>query len=856
MAMSTSSSSSTSRRSIQALIVEHFPSLADDPDTIEYLANALSDLTSKADIADLFEVYLEQEEGMDASRREEVLADLMGSLERARTESSSGGQAAEEKAPIVLAKAAAEWDTGGIMGVGHGGGDGEQNVYRTVQMEELKAGSRKKCRNAEQEEPMVPPNGAAGGRSAKETLSLYQQQVQSNIDEQQRLRLTKKQRTVKQRSYFTTTIVVKDLNLTTPDGRLLVTGNLTINKFRRYGVCGPNGSGKSTLLNMIFHKSLFGFPNVPVMMVSQEVLFEGEELEKPVWRVYRDVLEKERRDLEVEARQLERQLEERGGGGGQRRQEEHVAGEDHVAGDEEGEDEADLPEAVVWSRRLGEIYAALETWDLELAPRFAPAHAETDSSEAAMLAFAVDDYFLKGLGWTEGFLRKRVKDLSGGWRMRLALAMTLAKLDQQNPTNRSAITKQRRANKGPSEKSPKDSEQKRTNSSHLLLLDEPTNHLDLEALLWLEQHLVDTPLTLLVVSHDTFFLDAVCTDIIEVAPEQRLVYHNSCSYSTFREKKRQQQVAARREEAKGSKANEYIKRNREKENKEEDFHTGGYTGSVQSRFDELNFQFPEVEPCGGVAPDHPLVTLQGFSFGFGQSLSDAASVKNKYLLKNLDLQITQSARLAIVGRNGAGKSTLLKIILGLFSEDSTAPPPRIKGTLTRHPKLRLGYVAQDEVDALQHHLHARCLDYVREELAQGEVNHGLQEDYEIRSFLQRYGISKHATTQKLGTFSGGQRTRLLLALTMLSNPHLLILDEPTNHLDTESMEALAIALHCFEGGVVVVSHNREFCQSFCRELWVVRLFFGRAFAELLWVVRPRWGEGVGMLFNCYNSCTC
>ena len=115
---------------------------------------------------------------MPAGGRRFSWVDLMGSLERARTESSGGGQAAEEKAPIVLAKAAAEWDTGGIMGVGHGGVPStpppgpfdKQNVYRTVQMEELK--TRKKGRNAEQEEPMVPLNGAAGGRTARTSAAI------------------------------------------------------------------------------------------------------------------------------------------------------------------------------------------------------------------------------------------------------------------------------------------------------------------------------------------------------------------------------------------------------------------------------------------------------------------------------------------------------------------------------------------------------------------------------------------------------------------------------------------------------------------------------------------------------------
>ena len=174
-------------------------------------------------------------------------------------------------------------------------------------------------------------------------------------------------------------------------------------------------------------------------------------------------------------------------------------------------------------------------------------------------------------------------------------------------------------------------------------------------------------------------------------------------------------------------------------------------------------------------------------------------------MSGLTAQITLSSRIAVVGDNGAGKTTLLKLLLGELEP--------LAGTVSRHPLLRCAYVSQHHTEALAPHLHQTATQYLVERFCVS--------DLEARSRLGRFGLSGDAALVPMQSLSGGQKTRVSLTAITWAGPHLLVLDEPTNHLDTNALNALAAALREFQGGVVLVSHNRAFCAAFCRDLWVV-----------------------------------
>ncbi len=369
---------------------------------------------------------------------------------------------------------------------------------------------------------------------------------------------------------------------------------------------------------------------------------------------------------------------------------------------------------------------------------------------------------MAGLGFNESQLRLPVSSFSGGWRMRLNLARTLM------------------------------------SRSDLLLLDEPTNHLDLDAVLWLEDWLKAYEGTLVLISHDRDFLDAIVDHIIHIENAQVTLYTGN--YSTFEqtraERLSQQQQAFEKQEATKAHLQKYIDRFKAQATK---------ARQAQSRIKQLErmqelsaahvdtpFTFSFREPT---RMSSPLLRLDHVNAGYG----------DKIIINNVNLQITPDSRIGLLGMNGAGKSTLIKTLTGHL-----AP---LQGERIQSELLNLGYFAQHQMDALDGEA-TPMLQLQR--LAGKKIS-----DATLRAFLGSFGFSGERIDTPSGSFSGGERARLALALIVWQKPNVLILDEPTNHLDLDMRHALTMALQDFEGAVVLVSHERQLISSVCDELLIV-----------------------------------
>ncbi|KAL5535075.1 hypothetical protein ACEPAF_3168 [Sanghuangporus sanghuang] len=389
--------------------------------------------------------------------------------------------------------------------------------------------------------------------------------------------------------------------------------------------------------------------------------------------------------------------------------------------------------------RLAEVHQSLA--DME---------AESGPARAATL--------LAGLGFSEADQQRPTKSFSGGWRMRLALARALFV------------------------------------KPHLLLLDEPSNHIDLNALAWLEDYLQTWSGTLLVVSHDRAFLDAVATDIIH-QHSGRLDYYKGnftqfYSTKTERDKKLQREYETQMEYRKHLQA--FIDRWRYNANR---------AAQAQSKIKILE-KLPELQPpeaaetetfrfpeCDKISP--PLLQLSSVSFGY--------SPVNP-VLKNIDFDVGLDSRIAVVGANGTGK---IKLLTGDLHPQS--------GQVNRNGRLRVGYFAQHHVDMLTPTM--TPVSFLASKFPG-------KSEQEYRSHLGNFQISGMTGLQLIATLSGGQKSRVAFAVLSLLRPHILLLDEPTNHLDIEGLDALMAALNKWNGGVIIISHDERFITSVAKELWV------------------------------------
>jgi ATP-binding cassette subfamily F protein 3 len=182
------------------------------------------------------------------------------------------------------------------------------------------------------------------------------------------------------------------------------------------------------------------------------------------------------------------------------------------------------------------------------------------------------------------------------------------------------------------------------------------------------------------------------------------------------------------------------------------------------------------------------------------------------VLEDISLVVQAGARVAILGPNGAGKTTLLKLLVGDL--------PATSGKITRTSHLRVAYISQHHYADLKTSMNMRAVDYLIRAAEGSRVCSGLKQS-EARSYLAKVGLVGKLPTQRCGDLSGGEQTRLLLASALVQQPHLLVLDEPTNHLDLQSLSALQTGLAEFAGGVICVSHHREFISSFANEIWEI-----------------------------------
>ena len=390
----------------------------------------------------------------------------------------------------------------------------------------------------------------------------------------------------------------------------------------------------------------------------------------------------------------------------------------------------------------------------QLHGRFDEIHGYAAPAKAAQL--------MAGLGFMAHQNQELVSSFSGGWRMRLNLARTLM------------------------------------SRSDLLLLDEPTNHLDLDAILWLEDWLKAYEGTLILISHDRDFLDAITDHILHI--ENQILTLYTGNYSTFEttrsERLAQQQQAYEKQLETRAHLQKYIDRFKAQATK---------ARQAQSRIKMLErmqllapahvdtpFTFTFREPT---KMSSPLLSLENASMGYHEKL----------IAEKINLQITPTSRIGLLGMNGAGKSTLIKSLVGQL--------PLMKGQRKASELLNIGYFAQHQMDSLD--------DQASPMLQLARIADPKISEATLRAFLGSFGFSGERMDTACATFSGGERARLALALIVWLRPNVLILDEPTNHLDLDMRHALTMALQDYEGAVVLVSHERQLIASVCDELLLV-----------------------------------
>jgi ATP-binding cassette subfamily F protein 3 len=367
---------------------------------------------------------------------------------------------------------------------------------------------------------------------------------------------------------------------------------------------------------------------------------------------------------------------------------------------------------------------------------------------------------LAGLGFSNDDFNRPGAEFSGGWRVRLNLGRALMC------------------------------------RSDLLLLDEPTNHLDLDAVLWLEGWLKRYLGTLLIISHDRDFLDAVSDHVLHFEQHRLKLY--SGNYSAF-ERARAEQLALQqamheKQQREIAHLHSYIERFRAKATK---------ARQAQSRIKAL----ARMEEVAAAHVDTP------FTFAFREptampetllELRDAvAGYGDKPVLGAVSLAIRPGERIALLGRNGAGKSTLIKLLAGAL-----AP---LDGTRREGKGLQIGYFAQHQLEALR--------------ADESPLQHLMRLDpqtreQELRDFLGGFDFRGDMATAPCASFSGGEKSRLALALLIWQRPNLLLLDEPTNHLDLEMREALTLALQETDAAVVLVSHDRHLLRTTADRLYL------------------------------------
>jgi ATP-binding cassette subfamily F protein 3 len=411
------------------------------------------------------------------------------------------------------------------------------------------------------------------------------------------------------------------------------------------------------------------------------------------------------------------------------------------------------------------------------------AHAYTALNDAgAHDAPARAQALILGLGFSVAELQQPVNNFSGGWRMRLQLARALMC------------------------------------PSDLLLLDEPTNHLDLDALVWLEGWLKQYAGTMVVISHDREFLDAV-TNVTLHVDNTKLVRYGG-NYSKFEDMRAEQlvlqQAAQAKQQEKMAHLQKFIDRFKAKASKAK---------QAQSRVKALErmekiapvladaeFQFEFKEPQ---SLPNSMLAMTDAVFGYPAPEGAPEGTPPTVIVRNVNRTVLAGQRIGILGANGQGKSTLVKTVAEALQA--------VDGEIIRGKGLNIGYFSQQELDVLrpeddplQH-----MFRLVRETPAAMRPPANDCREQGLRNFLGTFNFSGDMVKQAVGSMSGGEKARLVLCMLVWQRPNLLLLDEPTNHLDLATREALSVALNEFSGSVMLVSHDRALLRAVCDEFWMV-----------------------------------
>ena len=378
-----------------------------------------------------------------------------------------------------------------------------------------------------------------------------------------------------------------------------------------------------------------------------------------------------------------------------------------------------------------------------------------------------------GLGFRTDELDAPVASFSGGWRMRLQLARALM---------------------CPAE---------------LMLLDEPTNHLDLDALVWLEAWLQRYEGTMIVISHDREFLDAITKVTVHLEDTQLTRYGGN--YSAFEEMRAeriaQQQAAFGRQQERIAQLTRFIDRFKAKASKAKQAQSRVKALARMQRLAPVltasDFEFEFREPLN---LPNPMLSFDSMSCGYAASA--VTGLGDRIIVSGIDRSVLAGQRIGILGANGQGKSTLVKTVARVL--------PPLHGHIVEGKGLSIGYFAQQELDVLQ--------------LDDGPMQHMIRlardvgpmaREQELRDFLGNFRFTGDMVHQPVGSLSGGEKARLVLAMLVWQRPNLLLLDEPTNHLDLATREALSMALNEYEGTVMLVSHDRALLREVCDEFWLV-----------------------------------
>ncbi|KAI9357920.1 P-loop containing nucleoside triphosphate hydrolase protein, partial [Zopfochytrium polystomum] len=604
-------------------------------------------------------------------------------------------------------------------------------------------------------------------------------------------------------------IDLKQVNITIGDLPILVDANLQLFQGVHYGLIGRNGVGKSTLLKCMGYKLLIGFPkNIRVLYVEQlettdpstrvidvvldadgkakrykaevEILqaaqesHDDEDLARAVRKINMQRLLLEMEDIREKA------IKRSGARGLQARYQ-----------------QVEMEAAVVEMKKKHQLPVSAD--EVLAAPIVANSMLEEMYAHLDMLnssaAEAKARKLLKGLGFSEAWQNGPLSQLSGGWRIRASLTQALFM------------------------------------EPDVLLLDEPTNHLDLPAILWLQNYLVDMPVTMLIVSHDRAFLNATTTETV-VMKNQTLTYHTGNYDEYLKDKEDKQKRDVRRQEAMDKKKAHIEKSIQEavksakrsgddkkltqaaSRQKKLDDRWGlevsakghrfklnrdlvGYflTHRVGIEFEQadaaVNWSIPEPEPLRNKAS---LLEVEDVSFAYPGGPT---------ILSHVTLNVQMGEKIAIVGANGEGKTTLANLIAGQLQPN--------KGHIQHHSSARMAYVAQ-------HHITDVPPDETPLSLLRSQ--HPDEPEPALRAHLGGFGIGALAT-RPISQLSGGQRVRVVVAVAVYGGKHLLLLDEPTHHLDMDTVEAMVESLKRFSGAVLAVSHDQYFLSIFVDRAYVI-----------------------------------